>query len=94
MAEVHFGNTVKIHYVVKLEDGTVVDSTLEHEPFTFSTGSGQVIPGFETAIMGMSAGTSKTVTVPVEDAYGPYYKELIKEVDRSEFPDDFRFEIG
>lgn len=94
MAEAHFGNTVKVHYVVKLDDGTVVDSTLEHEPFTFSTGSGQVIPGFETAIFGMSAGTSKTVKVPVEDAYGPYYKELIKEVDRSEFPDDFTFEIG
>ena len=94
MAEVNFGNTVKVHYSVKLEDGTVVDSTLEHEPFTFTTGAGQAIAGFESAILGMSVGTSKTVKVPVEDAYGPYYKELIKEFDRSDFPDDFTFEIG
>ncbi|MBM4146920.1 MAG: peptidylprolyl isomerase [Nitrospira sp.] len=94
MAEVSFGNTVKVHYVVKLDDGTVVDSTLEHEPFIFTTGAGQAIPGFETAILGMSSGASKTVKVSVEDAYGPYYKELITEEDKSEFPDDFKFEVG
>lgn len=94
MAEVHFGNTVKVHYSVKLDDGTVVDSTLDKEPFTFTTGAGQVIPGFERAVLGMSTGTSKTVKVDVEEAYGTYYKELIKEVDRSEFPADFKFEVG
>ena len=94
MAKVQFGNTVKVQYTVRLDDGTVVDSTKEHGPFTFSIGLGAVIPGFEKEIMGMSAGESRTVKLSVEDGYGPYYRELVKEVDRDKFPDDFKFEIG
>jgi len=94
MADVQFGNTLKVHYTVKLDDGSVVDSTQGHEPFTYTVGLGAVIAGFEKEVMTMKAGESKTFKVPVEDAYGPYYKELIKEVDRSEFPPDFKFEVG
>jgi peptidylprolyl isomerase len=94
MAQAQFGNTVKVHYTVRLDDGTIVDSTKDHEPFTFTIGLGAAIPGFEKEIMSMSAGESKTVKVPVEDAYGPYYNELIKEVDRDKFPADFTFEVG
>ncbi|MCG2722437.1 MAG: peptidylprolyl isomerase [Thermodesulfovibrionales bacterium] len=94
MAQAQFGNTVKVHYTVRLDDGTVVDSTKDHEPFTFTIGVGAAIAGFEKEIMNMGPGESKTVKVGVEEAYGPYYKELIKEVDRSEFPDNFEFEVG
>ena len=94
MAQVQFGNTVKVHYTVRLDNGEVVDSTHDHEPFTFTLGLGAVIPGFEKEIMGMTVGETKTFKVSVDDAYGPYYKELIKEVDRSEFPADFKFEPG
>jgi peptidylprolyl isomerase len=94
MAQAQFGNTVKVHYTVSLDDGTVFDSTKDHEPFTFTIGMGAAIPGFEKELMGMSVGESKTVKVSVEDAYGSYYRELIKEVDRDQFPADFKFEIG
>ena len=94
MAQAQFGNTVKVNYTVRLDDGTVFDSTKDHEPLTFTIGLGKVIPGFEKEIMGMGTGESKTVKVSVEDAYGPYYKELIKEVDRAQFPADFNFEVG
>lgn len=94
MAQAQFGNTVKVNFMVRLDDGTVFDSTRDHGPFTFTIGLGAVIPGFEKEIMGMSAGESKTARVSVEDAYGPYYKELIKEVDRTNFPADFKFEAG
>jgi peptidylprolyl isomerase len=94
MSKVQFGNTVKVNYSVRLDDGTVVDSTKDHGPFTFTVGLGAAIPGFEKEIMEMSAGESKTVRVSVEDAYGPYYKELIKEVERDKFPADFKFEVG
>jgi FKBP-type peptidyl-prolyl cis-trans isomerase 2 len=94
MVQAQFGNTVKVHYTVRLDDGTVVDSTKEHGPFTFTIGLGAAIPGFEKEIMGMNLGESKTVKVTVEEAYGPYYKELIKEVDREKFPADFNFEAG
>ena len=94
MAKAQFGNTVKVNYTVRIDDGTVVDSTKDHVPFTFTIGLGSAIPGFEKAIMEMSAGESKTVEVSVEDAYGPYYRELIKEVERDNFPPDFKFEAG
>ena len=94
MATVNFGNTVKVNYTVKLDNGSVIDSTFDREPFTFTIGMGQVIPGFEKAVMDMVIGTSKTVNIDVEDAYGQYYRELVKEVDRSKFPDDFKFEVG
>ena len=94
MAVVNFGNTVKVHYTVRLDNGTVVDSTHEQEPFQFTIGMGQAIAGFETAIMGMTVGESKTVKVDVEDAYGPYYKELVTEIEKDKFPPDFQFEVG
>lgn len=94
MAVVNFGNTVKVHYTVKLDDGTTIDSTSEDNPFQFTTGLGQAIPGFETAVMGMTVGESKTVEVEVEEAYGPYYKELVTEMDKDKFPSDFQFEVG
>jgi FKBP-type peptidyl-prolyl cis-trans isomerase 2 len=94
MAQAQFGNTVKVYYTVRLDDGTVFDSTKDHEPFTFTIGLGAAIPGFEKELMGMSTGESKTVKVSVEEAYGSYYRELIKEVDRDQFPADFKFEIG
>ena len=94
MAKAQFGNTVKVQYTVRLDDGTIVDSTKEHGPFTFSIGLGAAIPGFEKEIMEMNAGESKTVRLSVEDGYGPYYQELVKEVDRDKFPADFKFEVG
>lgn len=94
MAEANFGNTVKVHYAVKLDDSTVFDSNFNLEPLTFTIGQGQVIPGFEQAVIGMSPGTSRTVRVLSDEAYGPYNKELVSEVDRKEFPADFKFEVG
>ena len=94
MAEANFGNTVKVHYAVKLDDSTVFDSNFNLEPLTFTIGLGQVIPGFEQAVIGMSPGTSRTVRVLSDEAYGPYNKELVSEVDRKEFPADFKFEVG
>lgn len=94
MAEAIFGNTVKAHFSVKLEDGSVFDSTFDLEPMTFTIGMGQVIPGFEDAVIGMGTGTSKTVTVSADKAFGPYYQELIIKVKRDDFSPDFVFEKG
>lgn len=94
MAIAHFGSNVKVHYTVRLDDGSVVDSTLEHEPFQFTIGIGQAIPGFEKALLGMNVGESKTVRVDVEEAYGPHYRELITEMERNQFPPDLGLEIG
>jgi FKBP-type peptidyl-prolyl cis-trans isomerase 2 len=88
------GDTVKVHYTGRLQDGTVFDTSVGSEPLEFTLGQGQVIPGFEQAVIGMQVGESKTVTIPVDQAYGPYYDDMILEVNRDELPDDLEPEVG
>jgi peptidylprolyl isomerase len=94
MAEAKFGDTVKMYYAVKLEDGTVFDSILNDEPMKIIIGAMQVLPDVEEALIGMTPGSSKTIKVPSEQAFGPYIEELVIEEDRNDFPEDFKFEVG
>jgi len=86
MATAKEGNTVKVHYTGTLEDGTVFDSSQGRDPLEFTIGESEVIPGFEQAVVGMSPGESKTITIPADDAYGPHYEEMVAVVDREQFP--------
>jgi len=88
------GDTVKVHYTGKLQDGTVFDTSVGSEPLEFTLGQGQIISGFEQAVIGMRAGESKTVTIPVDQAYGPYYDDMVLEVERDELPEDLEPEVG
>ena len=94
MSQVKNGDTVKVHYTGTLEDGTVFDSSLEREPLEFTLGEGQLIPGFEKTVLGMSAGESRTVTIPAEEAYGPYREEMVLEVPRTQLPADMQPQVG
>jgi len=82
------GDTVKIHYKGTLDDGTQFDSSEDRDPLEFELGSGQVIPGFDTAVEGMSVGESKNVRLEPEEAYGPRHDQLVQEVERNVLPDD------
>jgi peptidylprolyl isomerase len=84
MAQAKVGDRVKVHYTGFLEDGSIFDSSLDGEPFELTLGEGMVIKGFEDAIVGMSEGESKTVSIPPEDAYGPYREDLVIVLDRAE----------
>ena len=69
------GDTVSMNYTGRLEDGTVFDSNVDPkfqhvEPFVFTLGAGQVIPGWDKGIVGMKVGEKKTLTISPEDAYG------------------------
>lgn len=88
------GDTVRVHYTGKLEDGSVFDSSREREPLEFTIGSGQVIKGFESAVTGMTAGESKSTTLEPEDAYGPHREELLARVDKDQLPKDLDVEVG
>src|SRR6266481_563205 len=66
------GDTVRVHYRGKLRDGSMFDASFDREPVQFTIGKGQVIPGFEEAVVGMNPGDSKTTELPVEKAFGPY----------------------
>lgn len=94
MTQAKRGDTVRVHYTGKLEDGTVFDSSLERDPLEFTIGAGQVIPGFEEAVVGLSPGQSVTATVPAEEAYGPHREEMVIPVERDRLPEDLALEVG
>jgi peptidylprolyl isomerase len=94
MTQAKSGDTVRIHYTGKLSDGTEFDSSSGREPLEFSLGAGQVIPGFDNAVDGMSVGESKTVTIPPEQAYGQKHEQLVQDVPKSALPDDIKPEVG
>ncbi len=94
MSEAQSGDRVKVHYTGKLGDGKVFDSSVEREPLEVNLGEGQVIPGFENAIVGMNTGESKTVEIPVAQAYGPRNEELVVEVTRDGIPPDVNPNVG
>jgi len=94
MSEAASGDRVKIHYTGTLADGSQFDSSVGGEPLEVTLGAGGVIPGFEEAVMGMSAGDSRTVTIAAADAYGPHHADRVHEVERSRIPDDVDLEVG
>ena len=83
------GDAVKVEYIGSLEDGTVFDSSEKHEaPLEFIVGSGQIIPGFEEAVVGMKVGEEKQITLEPEEAYGDYNPDLVKKIPKDCFPED------
>lgn len=94
MGQAKNGDTVKVHYTGKLEDGTVFDSSADRDPLEITIGSGSIIPRFEEAIVGMAPGESKTIEISADDAYGPHREEGVVVVDRNEFPPDLNPEVG
>ena len=94
MSKVKDGDTVKVHYTGKLEDGTVFDSSKEGEPLELTIGAGNVIEGFEKGVIGMERGGSKTVTIPPEEAYGSMNEELVAKVKKENFPENISPAIG
>jgi FKBP-type peptidyl-prolyl cis-trans isomerase 2 len=63
------GSVVKVEYIAKV-DGKVVDKSEGNGPLEFTAGAGELIEGFDEAVIGMKVGDEKTVTVPPEKAYG------------------------
>jgi peptidylprolyl isomerase len=88
------GDTVKINYTGTLEDGSEFDSSRDREPLEFTIGSGQVIPGFNDAVIGMKVGEKKTITIPPEEAYGPHNEQMVITIPRSQFPPDMELTVG
>ena len=94
MSEAKHGDTVKAHYTGKLKEGTVFDTSINRHPLKFTIGEGQIIPGFEQAVVGMRPGQSKTVQIPTDKAYGPHREDMVVTVDRSQFPERLEPKVG
>ena len=94
MTQVKTGDTVHIHYTGTLNDGTTFDSSEGREPLTFEVGSGQIIPGLDSAIPGMTVGDKKTVNVACDDAYGQMNPAMRQDVPRADIPAEIPLEVG
>lgn len=94
MVQAKEGDTVRVHYTVKLGDGTIVGTTIDHEPLQFTIGDGQILPSFEQAVIGMNPGESKTIEIPAEQAFGPHLEEMVIVIDRAKLPPDFNPSVG
>lgn len=94
MQQVKTGDIVNVHYHGRLTDGSTFDSSEGREPLQFTAGSGQVIKGFDDAVLDMQPGEKKTVNIPVEHAYGERNDDMVMEYPITEFPEDMRPEIG
>jgi len=83
------GNTVKVEYEGRFEDGTVFDASEKHgRPLEFEAGKGQVIKGFDDAVIGMTKGDEKEIRIEPAQAYGEHNPELLKEIPRDKLPQD------
>lgn len=87
-------HVVSLEYVLKLEDGEEVDRSDDDFALQFLQGHGQVIPGLEKALYGMTVGESKKIVVTPAEGYGEYEEESIDTLPRSAFPDDVELEPG
>ncbi len=94
MAQAKNGDSVKVHYTGRFDDGATFDSSREGDPLEFTLGQGTVIPGFEDAVRGMQPGESKTARIAPENAYGPRREEMVVELSRADLPPTVRPQVG
>jgi peptidylprolyl isomerase len=94
MIQAQRDNGVIVHYKGSLKDGTVFDSSFQREPLQFVIGQGMVIPGFENGIIGMTEGETRTISIPVGEAYGDRNEDLVFAVDRSRMAPGMDLRVG
>ena len=93
--KVKSGQTVELHYVGTLDDGTEFDNSRKREKtISVEVGSGQLIAGFDSALVGMKTGQTKKIRLTPEEAYGAADEELVQSVPQASFPQDYEFEVG
>ena len=91
---VKVGDTVRVEYTGTLVDGSQFDSNVGKDPLEFTTGSGQMISGFDKAVIGMKVGETKTVAIAAADSYGESEEELILDISRNNLPPDINPQVG
>lgn len=94
MSQAQSGDTVRVHYTGKLEDGSVFDSSLKREPLEFQLGQGRVIAGFEKAVVGLAPGETKVVEIPADEGYGQRREEMVVSVNRQDLPPEISPKVG
>lgn len=88
------GDSISVHYTGRLEGGEIFDSSQGRSPLAFTVGSGQLIKGFDHAVMGMAVGEKKTVTLLPADAYGERQEDLFVDLRKNHIPEGMDLEVG
>lgn len=88
------GDTIKVQYTGRLDDGSIFETSEGRDPLSFTIGRGEVIPGFEDAVIGMEVGETKTAKVVAKSAFGERASGLLFDVARDSFPEDIDPEPG
>lgn len=94
MADEEKGKAVKFNYTVKLDDGTVVDSTADRKPYELTLGQGDFFPDVEKELSGMSPGDKRQIKLSEEQAFGPHHEQLVLNVEKASLPKDLEPELG
>ncbi len=94
MSTIKNGDTVQVHYTGTLENGEVFDSSENRDPLQFTMGAGQLIPGFEKAVMGLQVGDSTKAEIPCAEAYGVHNPQMEVTIPKSQLPDDMEPVVG
>ena len=93
--KVQNGNNVSVHYRGTLNDGTEFDnSKIRGQTLSFEVGSGRMLPGFDRAVVGMTVGQTKKISLTANEAYGPRIPDAVQTVPKTSFPPDFEFLVG
>jgi len=92
MTQITNGSSVSVNYTGRLEDGTIFDTSLQEgrTPLTATLGQGQLIPGFENGLIGMTTGEKKTIEIEPKDAYGEVNEMMIQEVELTQVPENVK----
>lgn len=89
------GKKVKTHYRGTLDDGTQFDSSYDRgEPIEFTCGAGQMISGFDAAVVDMALGEKKSVHIPAKDAYGEYNEQAVQKIPANQVPNADQLPVG
>ena len=88
------GDNVTVHYTGRLENGEIFDSSVGRQPLPFKVGAGQMIKGFDDAVIGMKIGDKKTINLPPEQAYGDVDDSRIVTFDSNSFADFNLLKVG
>lgn len=108
-AGIDVGHNVVVHYVGRLDDQKVFDTSVEsiakacgmynamrdyNEGLAFEVGAGQMIAGFDQGVLGMKKGQTKTITIPASEAYGEWSEDALITVERTQIPNGDQLEVG
>ena len=85
---------VTLHFALKLDDGSEIDSNFEGDPATFMVGDGNLLPGFEQSLFGLQAGDEAEIEIPPEAGFGQRNPSNVQKVKKGHFSPDMELEEG